>query len=97
MKRENIKFQVYLTKIDNGVYSTSKIIIEKFNAFLEKYIKLFSPEIFLKYLIEIIVSQERFLTINPYLIELIEGELKDEKAKDFKDWKHELTPSVKTQ
>lgn len=50
---------------------------EKFNAFLERYVKIFSPEIFLKYLIEIVISQERFLTINPYFIELIEGELRD--------------------
>lgn len=34
---------------------------------------MLSPEIFLKYLIELIVSQERFMTINTFFLDLIQS------------------------
>ena len=59
---------------------------EKFTAVLEKYISMLGVEIFLKHLIELIISQERYITINSFFIDLIEEELKDEKAKNLEDW-----------
>lgn len=63
---------------------------DKFDKVIEKYIKIITPEIFLRLLIEIIISEEKYITVNQYFISLIESELKDEKPKHFKDWPYAL-------
>jgi hypothetical protein len=49
----------------------------------------------LKYLIEIVLSKDKIITINPFILDLIDSEIKEEKPKDFRDWKHEISPDIK--
>jgi hypothetical protein len=48
----------------------------------------------LKHLIEIIISGEKFITVNNIVLELVSKELKGEVAQNYRDWAHELKPTL---
>lgn len=95
--RQMITLFFYIKNSISNEYSGMHYKEEQFQACLNKYIKMLGPHRFLKYLVEVVISQERFITVNPFFLELIENELKEEKPKEMKDWKHTVSPSIKKQ
>jgi hypothetical protein len=85
-------FYASITQMDD--YEPLSCQNTAYHKMMERLELALSPQTLLRHLIELIISGERHVTVNAIVLELVQRELRGEAPQNFRDWAHELKPSL---